>query len=551
MKAYKGSFFVRLLSPAFTLLDFLRVAYNNSLIVSGTTVVEQSYALSHTKKISEAFCSAEDPANASGYKHFLQRIEKALHKIGEYLSNSWIYKSIEAAKQIYFRTTKQSLLFSYLNQVPLHRWFLILFALYLPLEYLIRDVVGFSLLSSLWEELFIGLAMIIILWRTMLKQSNSFSRANTIEVMIILFFAVGLLLMTLNRPFPSVALAGYRAQVEYMVWFLLILRLTEDKADAKALCYAFAGTVFVLCLHGIYQYIIGVEIPDSWTSNTEMGVRTRVFSITGSPNIFGSLIVMAAPTMAALVYSCQKTFWKLFYLGCTVLMCLCILFTFSRGAWVGLIVAVIIFSLYVDKRLLGMMAAAMAAILVLVPSITSRLTYLFTSDYAQASAIGGRTLRWEVGHNLLMENSPWLGFGLGRFGGAVAMNNQLLDQTEEFKYFYMDNYYLKTLVEMGFVGLIIFLLLLAVLAVYGLRAVYRSGLYYRGDKRADPFIRNIGNTKLLSAGIFSGLSGVLTHCYFENIFEEPYMMSYFWGLAAILIYLGFFQQRGRVSHSTQ
>jgi len=203
----------------------------------------------------------------------------------------------------------------------------------------------------------------------------------------------------------------------------------------------------------------------------------------------------------------------------------------------------------VDKRLLGIMAAAMAAILVAVPSITSRLTYLFTNDYAEASAIGGRTLRWEVGHILLTENSPWLGFGFGRFGGAVAMNNQLLDKTEEFSYFYMDNYYLKTLVEMGYAGLFFFLLLLVVFVLFGMRSIYRSGQNFRSDKSIDALIRNEGNEKLLAVGIFSGLMGVLTHCYFENIFEEPYMMAYFWGLAAVLIFVGFFRRGGTQDES--
>ncbi|MBO5666987.1 MAG: O-antigen ligase family protein, partial [Firmicutes bacterium] len=161
-----------------------------------------------------------------------------------------------------------------------------------------------------------------------------------------------------------------------------------------------------------------------------------------------------------------------------------------------------------------------------------------------------RTLRWETGLNLLHENNPWLGFGLGRFGGAVAMNNQVLDKTEEFSYFYMDNYYLKTLVEMGYIGLIFFVILLVGLAIWGICAIYQSDDRYvsgkdRGpaDRTVDPLFRNEGNMKPLTVGIFSGLMGVLLHCYFENIFEEPYMMAYFWGLAAAVMYAGFFRKR--------
>ncbi|MDD2484456.1 MAG: hypothetical protein PHQ50_05495, partial [Eubacteriales bacterium] len=121
------------------------------------------------------------------------------------------------------------------------------------------------------------------------------------------------------------------------------------------------------------------------------------------------------------------------------------------------------------------------------------------------------------------------------------MNNKLLDETEEFSYFYMDNYYLKTMVEMGYIGILFFGLLLAALLIWGLRAIYRSGLDFRQIKN-DPLSRAVGNPKIMAISIFSGLFGVLVHCYFENVFEEPYMMAYFWGLAATLMYLGFFRR---------
>ena len=301
--------------------------------------------------------------------------------------------------------------------------------------------------------------------------------------------------------------------------------------------------VFLLSLHGIYQYIIAVPIPAGWVSQTEMGVRTRVFSLTGSPNIFGSLLVMGAPLAASGMCYWKKPILKFLSLCATGAICLCLLFTFSKGAWLGIVLAVILFALFLDKRLLGVMGAAIAGVLMAVPSVTNRITYLFTSDYAEASAVGGRSLRWETGWNLLHDNNPWLGFGLGRFGGAVAMNNQVLDETEEFSYFYMDNYYLKTMVEMGYIGIIFFVILLAGLLIWGIRAVYQSDGGLTRNLRVDPLFRNEGNIRVLAVAIFSGLMGVLLHCYFENIFEEPYMMTYFWGLAAALMYAGFFRKK--------
>jgi O-antigen ligase len=511
--------------------------------------LKDNYVGSVSERLWLRFCGAPDPTPCSRYAAFMGRIRSMLWSLGDILRKSLFYRFVCGVRNLYFRITKGSILFTQVNRLSLHQWFLVAFAFYLPLEYAIRDILEISILSSIWEELFILCAAVLILWRTSLRQTEAIARETPVDAWMILFMAVGLFLMSVVAPYPAVALLGYRAVVEYMVWFLLIVRLIENDKDMKVLYYSFVIMATGLALHGIYQYIIAVPIPAEWVSQTEMGVRTRVFSLTGSPNIFGSLLVMLAPLAAGLIYYSEKVWQKFLFFCVTGMMCLCLLFTFSRGAWVGMVVTVVIFALYIDRRLFVVMGAAAASALILVPSITSRLTYLFTSDYAEASAVGGRALRWETGKLLLHENNPWLGFGLGRFGGAVAMNNKLLDETPDFSYFYMDNYYLKTMVEMGYIGIIFFMLLLAALMIWGLRAIYRSGLEYKADNEGlvssriknDPLKRAVGNPKILAIGIFSGLCGVLVHCYFENIFEEPYMMAYFWGLAGLLMYLGFFR----------
>ena len=500
-----------------------------------------NYQLSVTKKFWIRFCEFDSGIEKSYYYKLAGFLREILYSIGYAIEQSLFYRLLIWIKDKYFSITKGSIVFCCIHKLSLHQWLLVAFALYLPIEYVIRVKIAFSPLASAWEELFIFVSVVFLLWRKALRQTVAIKRETALDGYIIMFMAVGLLLMSAVNPSPAVALAGYRAVVQYMVWFFIILRLIEDDQDFKIVYYTFLGMGALLCLHGIYQYVIAVPIPATWVTQTEMGVRTRVFSLTGSPNIFGSLIVLLAPMAAGLIYFSKKKWMKFLYFCITGIICLCLLFTFSRGAWVGMVVAVIVFALFIDRRLLVLMAAAVAGVLVFVPSITNRLTYLFTSDYAEASAIGGRALRWQVGKMLLLENNPWLGFGLGRFGGAVAMNNKILDETEEFYYFYMDNYYLKTMVEMGYIGIIFFIILLAALVIWGLRAIYRSNIEHISD-REDPLFRNIGNPKALSVGIFSGLIGVLVHCYFENIFEEPYMMAYFWGLAAMLMYLGFFRR---------
>ena len=131
---------------------------------------------------------------------------------------------------------------------------------------------------------------------------------------------------------------------------------------------------------------------------------------------------------------------------------------------------------------------------------------------------------------LLEQRGKLTGVGLGMFGGAVAMQNQVIDHQD---YFYVDNYYLKLMIEMGYTGLAAFVLTVLGFLANACRALYRTAQQKKqGLSRLYP----------LCAGIFAGLCGVLVHCGFENIFEEPYMMAYFWSLAGLLMWAGFLRQ---------
>ena len=92
---------------------------------------------------------------------------------------------------------------------------------------------------------------------------------------------------------------------------------------------------------------------------------------------------------------------------------------------------------------------------------------------------------------------------------------------------------------MGYVGLGAFLVMLLGMLHTGCRALYRTGVRIR---------QQLDRTYCLCAGMFSGLVGVLVHCYFENIFEEPYMMVYYWVIAAMLVYLGFIRPKQKGAH---
>lgn len=510
--------------------------YHEGAIAGFFRKIHRAYPYSRFKKIWDAFCAA--PICTRGNSVY-GRIVSAFRSFVEWLSGavaqSGIYRLCLAIWKPVSTFLGGGVVGRAFRFIGMRGFLLICLALYLPIDYGIRSLSTAGLLpgflASVWDECLMLAAFGYILWHRAMKRAPLCSRATPVDGYLLLFIAVGFFLMCMVSPYPAIALDGYRAVVQYLFWFFLAIRLIEDDRDF-AIFYVTLGIMAVIIgLHGIYQFIVAAPIPESWVSQTEENVRTRVYSIMGSPNIMGSFLVLFAPMIAGIAYYSKKMWVKVAAVCATGMMCLSIIFTFSKGAWGGLAAAIVVFAIFLDRRLIALMCVAGTGALIAIPSIANRITYMFTADYLAASRRAGRMIRWEKGLELLHQSDPFLGFGLGRFGGAVAMQNQIIEESQEFSYFYMDNYYLKTLVEMGYLGLTFFIILLIGMVLWCLRSIGRTG-FDQSDR-----------TRVLAVSMFSGMCGVMVHCYFENIFEVPYMMAYFWSLAAAVLYLGYFRKK--------
>ena len=409
---------------------------------------------------------------------------------------------------------------------------LICIGLYAGVDHVLRDVLAIPVISSLWDEALLLFAALWIFGQRVEAKSPLAARTTPMDCGILLFLTAGFVLMNINAPFFSIQVSGFRASCQYLLWFFIVTRILRDDRDAMRLYGALVGLGIILALHGIYQYIVAVPIPSSWMTHTETAVRTRVYSIFGSPNIMGDFMVMVVPMCAGLAYYVKDTKWKIAAWIGTILMCFACLFTMSRASWVAMAIAVVIFVLLVDRRLLALLVVAGVGAC-FVPFVRTRIGFLFTDDFTAANTSGGRAGRKLNALNLFYSGNPWVGVGEGMFGGAVAMQNQVLDHTD---YFYVDNYFLKTMVEMGYSGLAAFCLMLLGFLGAACRALYR---------KAQDFKAGLDRLFPLCAGMFAGLCGVIVHCFFENIFEEPYMMAWFWSIAGLIAYFGFLRKEAR------
>jgi O-antigen ligase len=384
--------------------------------------------------------------------------------------------------------------------------------LYVILDWFFRQV-AFTSLQGIWDELLFITIVGIWIYRSAVEGLRP--RGSSILLPILLYGALMLFLFLINSPNDVVALEGIRVMLQYVFWFFLGYNLLFTRMQAKSLVDVFLLACTLVALYGIYQYLSGVEMPAGWVDSIETSITTRVFSIIGSPNILGSLMVLAMPAAFAMYFGSNQAFKKLVYAGLLLVMAACLVLTFSRGAWLAFILEAILLGLWVDKRILVAMVLLAVLTPALMPTVYDRLAYMTSPEYLASSERGGRLGRWDKALDY-WQTSPAVGVGLGEFGGAVAARYYPEDS------FYVDNWYLKVGTETGWLGLSATLLLF----VIALRKARRSL-----DRTRDDYIRCMG------LGLFIGMIGVLAHNGVENVFEVPMMASYFWFFLGFLLAL--------------
>jgi O-antigen ligase len=195
-------------------------------------------------------------------------------------------------------------------------------------------------------------------------------------------------------------------------------------------------------------------------------------------------------------------------------------FSYSRGAWVAVGIALVVTTLLTLVRsrraaigalvlvLLGLMVVGLWQIN-LVPDIVAE-RFATVSDYFGFEDVRGvnvndanfavveRRAHWQAALGMF-EDSPWLGVGIGNY--AVAYPRYALPKWED-PLGHAHNYYLNVLAEAGLVGFLPYLALWTLVFWYAWRAVQRGK----------------GWTAGVAAGVFGVLVSLSIHNLFDNLF---------------------------------
>ncbi len=323
----------------------------------------------------------------------------------------------------------------------------------------------------------------------------------------------------------SVTLSGSLSVGILTTVFILSVFVIENAVTTKRgldiLVGAMVAVGVLVSLYGFYQYVFGAAGSAAWTDDDMFSsISTRVYSTLQNPNVLSEYLLLIIPLSAACLFTAKGFFRKFVFLCATGIMCICMILTFSRAGWLGLMFAAAVFLVLVDRRYILLGVAGIIALFIAAPDvIISRFTSI--GDMADGST-SYRVAIW-MGTISMLKDYWICGIGPGTAAfnliyPSYSYNNAIAQHSH--------NLFLQIMSDTGICGIIVFILLIIVF----IRALC-SAISKESDRKS----------KIFQISALASVGGFIVQSMADYSFYNYRVMYLFWvfmGLSALFIKRG-------------
>lgn len=176
--------------------------------------------------------------------------------------------------------------------------------------------------------------------------------------------------------------------VGLILFSVVLYNSVTSRGQLDALLALMVIVAAAVSVYGILQYIFGWGYQSAaWVDNDMFSSITfRVASTLDNPNMLGQYLILAIPLGGARLLSAKSWPSRVFWFGCCGAMCVCMLLTFSRGAWLGLLFAGAVFAVLLNPRLMLLVPVALVAMWFVLPdTVIDRFTSIGNLSDASTS----------------------------------------------------------------------------------------------------------------------------------------------------------------------
>ncbi len=367
-----------------------------------------------------------------------------------------------------------------------------------------------NITNTLGLSLAVGVAFIIhFLW-----QRKFYLPKNPLKVPLSLFILV-IFIAAITSVTPQESI---KQLLFYLTAFIIsgvIIFSIKDQIQLNELIYILTLSVLIVSLYGIYQYFIGAEAGSGWVdAKLNPDLKTRVYSTLENPNILAEYLVLFLPLSVAGLWNEKNKFRQLLYIISIGLGALCLIFTFSRGGWVGFALALGLFIFIREPKLLiPLMIIALISLFFVPDVILARLSSIGSFEDTSNAY---RLSVWQASLGMI-GHYGLTGVGLGY---AASLYTYPAFMLAGIKAAHAHNIFLQLTIELGIVGILVFLWL--IIKLYRLS----SNVILKG--------KNL-QAKTIAISVMGAFTGHLFHGLVEYVWFHPKILLTFWVMVGILI----------------
>ncbi|MBX7161539.1 MAG: O-antigen ligase family protein [Acidimicrobiia bacterium] len=353
---------------------------------------------------------------------------------------------------------------------------------------------------------------------------------NVAAVLGLLVIAAGVLHMINRREVPSP-----RDPMFPYVLFLLVcvvsLVETPDRLGGVKDLFRFTSLFFIyqlvgyvgrtergmrrvlaaIAISGIGPILVGAyQLATGSGFTIKQGAFVRLEGTFVHPNPFSLYLALVLPALIATWIVVKE--WRR-WLGVIIVgLTICLVFTFTRTGWIGLVAAVLVMAWLRYRKILFVVPIVLAAVLFLIPGVGDRFSDLSSTESPSGTTTNSLDWRFAYWSEALQNvgESPVWGQGLG----------YIKETTEEGKEAHND--FVRVLVETGLAGFVLFVWAVGRLTKESIAAVRR--------RRGTPLRSAV---RVAFAGT---MVAYLLMSLTSNLISQPAVQWYFWSIMALAIY---------------
>lgn len=352
--------------------------------------------------------------------------------------------------------------------------------------------------------------------------------------------------------------------------YFLTVQLITSRDWLVRCSVAVAAAATLTSLYGIILiYTGGGYSSDAWTDSemfSEWG--SRAVATLENPNMLGEYLILSIPIVCSMLIGRGEGLRRISALVSLGIMGVCLILTSSRGAWLGLMIAMVVYVFIWHRRALwGMFAcAAMIPFLpyILPASIISRFTSIGNMTDSSTSY---RVYSWRASVEMITDNFlGGIGIGEGAWDRIYPMYAYQGVEASPHSH----NLFLQIWLNLGVFGLIVFVAFIFLLFQSGFTLFARLGsnaqlknpdiseeLLYKNTapgemiEQRHEMVRGRFQIRITAAGVLCGILAALMQGMTDYSWYNYRVYLMFWlacGLASAYIRNGFSLVGENISH---